>query len=330
MWMTLTKQTIVHSFDHIAHRNRNRTAIIHQGRSYAFHELEDLANRISNWFEKTLQIYCDDEYEEEQLKKQQLEQQQNDSSSGVLNLVRRHQNTKKIGLMFQNVPELASFIIGIGRVRCASVLFNYNHRNDSLVNAFEASNCQMFIFESKFLPALKEIATRLPDGIRFVMYDRNIRNEANVFKYDDHRDYKGFTRDDLINDNIVEKDEKFSQILDLYPVTKVRKNYPYKMQDICAYIFTSGTTGGKIKAAAVNNYRFLAIDLLMCYAFDIKQTENIYICVPGYHGLGCIMGIGSTMVNGNMITLAEKFSATNFWKDCYENQCTVSNNHSLP
>lgn len=323
-WMIWTNQTLIHCFDSVLHRFRNRTAIIYHGEKYSYQTLDDLANKISNWFENCLQLGCDDEYEQQQeeLKKQQQSKNDDNSSSNVLNIVRRHQNSIKIGLMFSNVPELASFLIGICRVRCAAVLFNYNHRNDLLLNAFEASNCKMFIFESKYLPALKEIADRLPDGIRFIMYDRNIRNDSG--KHEKNLDYKGFTRDDLINGNILENDEKFSQILDSYPVTRVRKNYTYKMNDIIAYIFTSGTTGGKIKAAAVNNYRFVAINLLMYFAFGIDSKENVYVCVPIYHGLGCIMGIGSTFINGNITTLVDKFSASKFWKDCYENKCTVS------
>ncbi|XP_046912981.2 long-chain fatty acid transport protein 4 [Dermatophagoides farinae] len=330
-----SNQAVVTCFDKACRKNPMRTAIIYQGRDYSFQEIENLANKISNWFEQCLHLGCDDEYEKQQQIKQREEEmqqqqgQENENlSPNVMNLIRRHQNSIKIGLMFGNVPEFASFLIGIGRVRCASVLFNFNHRSDLLVNAFEASNCKIFIFESKYLSAIKEIATRLPDGIRLIMYDRNIINQNNdgttSSKHGLNLDYKGFTREDLINDNIVEADEKFSQLLDSYPVTSVQKNYPYKINDIFSYIFTSGTTGGKIKAAAVNNYRFLGINYLMDLSFGLKTSDNFYVCVPIYHGMGAGMGIGSTLVNGNITTLVEKFSASKFWKDCYENKCTAA------
>ena len=65
--------------------------------------------------------------------------------------------TTQIGLMLGNIPEIASFIIGISRVRCSAVMFNTNHRRDTLINAFQATKCQIFIFERKYLQAIKEL-----------------------------------------------------------------------------------------------------------------------------------------------------------------------------
>lgn len=66
---------------------------------------------------------------------------------------------------------MVAFLAGVTRVKASSVLFNTNHRADILKNAFEATNCKMFIFDSKYLSALQEVAADLPD-ISFYMIDQ--------------------------------------------------------------------------------------------------------------------------------------------------------------
>jgi solute carrier family 27 fatty acid transporter 1/4 len=48
-----------------------------------------------------------------------------------------------------------------------------------------------------------------------------------------------------------------------------------------------------------------------------------------------MIGLGTALIRGNTCVLRRKFSATNFWQDCIDHNCTVSDffiinsNHSI-
>lgn len=58
--------------------------------------------------------------------------------------------------------------------------------------------------------------------------------------------------------------------------------------------------------------------------FKITNEDRIYVAMPLYHTAAGIVGIGQTLINGCTCVIRRKFSASNFWKDCVEYQCTVS------
>ncbi len=64
--------------------------------------------------------------------------------------------------------------------------------------------------------------------------------------------------------------------------------------------------------------------LSQSHAFSINMSDNIYISLPLYHSFPGVIGLGRCLLGGSTVTLTDKFSATKFWDDCRENQCTVS------
>ncbi|CAI4225952.1 unnamed protein product [Auanema sp. JU1783] len=95
-------------------------------------------------------------------------------------------------------------------------------------------------------------------------------------------------------------------------------------KDPLCYIYTSGTTGMP-KAAVIKHFRFFYMASGGLFAFGISPTKDrVYICLPMYHSSAGVLGIGQTIVNGTTCVIRSRFSATNFWKDCYLNDCTVA------
>ena len=92
--------------------------------------------------------------------------------------------------------------------------------------------------------------------------------------------------------------------------------------DKALYIYTSGTTGLP-KAANIIHYRTMAI--MNAFAAATKATENdrMYVCLPMYHTAGGIMAIGITLTMGGSVYIEDKFSATTFWDDIVDNDCTM-------
>lgn len=209
------RETLTCQFDRLVEKIPNKTAIIYHGHRTRFIDLQKKANQIANWVEQSLNLGLDDD------KLPQI-----DDGNGAT--LQQHQ----IGLMLGNTPEMVAFLLGIAKVRAASVLFNTNHRRDSLLNAIDATHCKVFIFARKYLDAIQEIVEQLPEEMKFFMYDRNWQSELNNnnLKYDQENfwHYNGISRADLISRTRV---DNFAPILEFYSEEAVEKEYTYELSD---------------------------------------------------------------------------------------------------
>lgn len=112
--------------------------------------------------------------------------------------------------------------------------------------------------------------------------------------------------------------------LDLLP----KKNIPRRerpsltINDKCLYIYTSGTTGLP-KAANINHYRIQSIMSGFSAATAATDKDRMYICLPLYHTSGGILAVGTTLTVGGSVVIAEKFSASRFWDDVVDQNCTM-------
>lgn len=97
---------------------------------------------------------------------------------------------------------------------------------------------------------------------------------------------------------------------------------PINTYDQALYIYTSGTTGLP-KAANIIHYRIMAIMNAFSAATYATKDDRIYVCLPMYHTAGGIMAIGITLTLGGSAFIRDKFSATHFWDDIVENDCTM-------
>lgn len=61
----------------------------------------------------------------------------------------------------------------------------------------------------------------------------------------------------------------------------------------------------------------------------VKPHDRVYITMPLYHTAAGIMGIGSTILAGATSVIRKKFSASRFWEECVEHECTVRNSFVL-
>jgi len=56
---------------------------------------------------------------------------------------------------------------------------------------------------------------------------------------------------------------------------------------------------------------------------DTRPSDRMYNCLPMYHSIGGVVATGATLVNGGSVMLAERFSASRFWDDVTEWNCTL-------
>ncbi|XP_070375498.1 long-chain fatty acid transport protein 1 isoform X3 [Equus asinus] len=94
------------------------------------------------------------------------------------------------------------------------------------------------------------------------------------------------------------------------------------MDDRLFYIYTSGTTGLP-KAAIIVHSRFYRMAAFSHHAYSMRAADVLYDCLPLYHSAGNIIGVGQCLLYGLTVVLRKKFSASRFWDDCVQYDCTV-------
>ena len=56
---------------------------------------------------------------------------------------------------------------------------------------------------------------------------------------------------------------------------------------------------------------------------DTRPRDRIYNCLPMYHSIGGVVASAATLVNGGSVVLARRFSASQFWDDIINWNCTI-------
>ncbi len=93
-------------------------------------------------------------------------------------------------------------------------------------------------------------------------------------------------------------------------------------RDKALYIYTSGTTGLP-KAANISHMRVLHIMMSFQGAVNGKPSDRMYNVLPLYHSAGGICALGPVFLSGGSMVVREKFSASEFWDDCYRYKPTL-------
>ncbi|WP_454717148.1 long-chain-acyl-CoA synthetase [Caulobacter segnis] len=93
-------------------------------------------------------------------------------------------------------------------------------------------------------------------------------------------------------------------------------------KDTALYIFTSGTTGLP-KAARITHMRAQLYMRGFAGSTGANQNDRIYVTLPLYHATGGLCALGAGLLNGGSIVLRKKFSATHFWPDVVNENCTM-------
>ncbi|MEJ0058756.1 MAG: long-chain-acyl-CoA synthetase [Terricaulis sp.] len=95
-----------------------------------------------------------------------------------------------------------------------------------------------------------------------------------------------------------------------------------KSKDVALYIYTSGTTGMP-KAAKITHSRAQLYMRAFAGATKTNTEDRLYCALPLYHSTGGLCGVGAALLNGGTLVLRRKFSATHFWSDIVDQECTI-------
>ena len=198
-------------------------------------------------------------------------------------------------LIMPNCPEYMTVWLGVTRVGAVVALVNTYLTGDSLAHSINIVAPKHIIVAAELVDALGAVASQLPQGVQCWAHGPG-----------EH----GLPRIDQEIEAVVGDRLHSSEC------------QPPSIMDLALYIYTSGTTGLP-KAANVSHFRLMQWSHWFAGMLDSRPNDRMYNCLPMYHSVGGVVATGAMLVNGASVVLRNRFSATRFWDDVVEYDCTL-------
>lgn len=93
-------------------------------------------------------------------------------------------------------------------------------------------------------------------------------------------------------------------------------------RDLCLILLRPGESGA-LRIVPVTNHRWALSALGAAAACTLKPDDTVYCCIPLHHPAGVIVSVGSALVGGARLALAERFEVERFWPEVRRYGATV-------
>lgn len=208
------------------------------------------------------------------------------------------QSGDTVALLLPNRAEYVSAWVGLSKVGVATALINNNLTGAALAHCLSISGAKHVIADSETIAAIDTIRAGLPRPLTYWAIDA-----------------KG-----SLAPGRHALDLKEPRLAPERPPRSRRAGI--KARDVALYIFTSGTTGMP-KAAKITHMRAQLYMRSFAGATETAAEDKLYCVLPLYHATGGLCGVGAVLLNGGTLVLRRRFSASHFWDDVADNDCTV-------
>jgi len=201
-----------------------------------------------------------------------------------------------VALMMENKPESLFVSTGLAKIGAVAALINNNLRAKPLLHCIKVSHAKILLFGHECYEAVQGIRAE----IAFPIYVQgNAVTDSTIL--------------------CVDKAWKESSCSTIAKSCRAGTTY----SDACMYIFTSGTTGLP-KAAIVKHAKLDGAGHAFALQFGIRHEDKIYNAgLPLYHSAANNIGGGVCLTTGATLVLRRRFSASLFWKEVAQFECTV-------
>ena len=201
-----------------------------------------------------------------------------------------------VALFMPNRLEYMAIWYGLTKVGVATALINNQLTGAALAHCLKISQALHCIVDSETSPCFEDVKGQL---------DRHVQQWVLGVAHGEQRD-------------LVKALKSCSQ---LRPDRETARD-GLTARDTALFIFTSGTTGLP-KAARITHMRAQLYMRGFAGSTGAKETDRIYVTLPLYHATGGLCALGAGLLNGGSIVLRKKFSATHFWPDIVQENCTM-------
>ena len=201
----------------------------------------------------------------------------------------------RVALFLPNRMEYLPAWYGLSKVGVVSALINNQLTGQALAHCLNLANAREVIVDPETSPALQEVLGNLEGGPRLWNLEAPLPGEGDLTAL-------------------------LSGLSDAPAPASAREGLT--AHDTALLIYTSGTTGLP-KAARVTHVRVQLYMRGFAGATGARPDDRIYIALPLYHATGGLCGMGAALLNGACVVLRRRFSATQFWSDIRQEDCTL-------
>ncbi|KAI6202187.1 Long-chain fatty acid transport protein 4 [Aphelenchoides besseyi] len=212
-----------------------------------------------------------------------------------------------VALFMENSIEFVACWIGLAKLGVITAWVNSSLKSEQLAHCITTSGTNAVIS-----------SRTLAQVLRSSQQNGTLKSKSLRFYVCDLGDKSPFP-ETIRNDSFVNLSKELESESVEEPVT----NATIDFKSVLCFIYTSGTTGMP-KAAVMKHFRYYSMAVGSALSFGILASDRIYISMPLYHTSAGIIGIGQTVLRGSSAILRQKFSASNFWRDCVKYKCTAS------
>ncbi len=203
-----------------------------------------------------------------------------------------------VAVLLPNRAEYVPAWAGLAKIGASAALINNNLTGAALAHCLSISGASHVITDTETLASVDTIRAGLARPLTYWVIDA--------------------TRD--LGDDRRVLDLKEPKLAPERPSRERRAGI--NASDVAMYIYTSGTTGMP-KAAKITHMRAQLYMRAFAGATAATPADRLYNTLPLYHSTGGLCGVGAALLNGATLVLRRKFSATHFWDDVAEHDCTI-------
>jgi fatty-acyl-CoA synthase len=196
-----------------------------------------------------------------------------------------------VALMMENRADYIAVWLGLTRVGVVVALLNTSLTGEVLAHCIRASGARLVIASARYRQACGDALAGFDDAPKLVVRDAG--------------DGTGLNLALLSGDRLGADEER-----------------DIRLSHRALYIFTSGTTGMP-KAAIVSHRRVMHWATWFAALMNTNETDRIYDCLPLYHAVGGVVAAWSVLLGGGSVVIRQRFSASRFWRDVVETECTL-------
>jgi crotonobetaine/carnitine-CoA ligase len=205
------------------------------------------------------------------------------------------QKGDRVVLQMNNCPETIMCIFGLSFIGGVAVILNCGYNLDDTVYAVNKSNACLYVSKEESLQMVLENVSLFKGVKQFVSLDRD-KNSFEVIN--------------LYNMNI----NQTSELKELRNIGA---------EDDFEIVLTSGTTS-RPKSVLMTHANAIFAGTVASYEFAIKPSDRVMITLPVFHVDFLYVGAMSALLNGSMLIMPCRFSASNYLRQACEYGATIS------
>ena len=202
----------------------------------------------------------------------------------------------------ENRPELLIVYSAMAKIGAVNSMINTDLRRDSLKHCLTLHPAKVYIIGEEVIEAFEEIKNDLglrPDQTLYCIPDNGQKPAPEGF---------------------IDLNEACRN----FPATNPTTVADVKPTDTIAYVFTSGTTGGRPKAAVITHGRLVRSKYYNGkIVLDMKPHDTMYVPLPFFHTNALALSWPTVFASGSAVAIRRKFSVSNFWQDVHQYNATT-------